>query len=107
MFATRSRVLLPRIQRRMSSSYFGRLDTPANLGVVVVPQQTAYVVERFGEYQKTLRPGLNFLVPIMHRIRCVYSLKEEALNVPSQAAITRDNVSISIDGVLYVKVPAD
>ena len=73
-------------------------------GVVVVPQQFAWVVERFGKFHSILEPGLNFLVPGMHRIRYVYSLKEEALSVPSQTAITRDNVNISIDGVLYVKV---
>lgn len=53
-------------------------------GLVVVPQQTAYVVERFGKFWKVLEPGLNLLVPAMHQIRYVYSLKEEALSVPSQ-----------------------
>jgi len=69
-----------------------------------VPQQFAWVVERFGKFHSVLDPGLNFLVPGMHRIRYVYSLKEEALSVPSQTAITRDNVNISIDGVLYIKI---
>ena len=50
----------------------------------MVPQQTAYVVERFGKFQKILEPGLNFLLPVVHRIPYVYSLKEEALSVPSQ-----------------------
>ena len=56
----------------------------ATQGLVVVPQQTAYIVERFGKFQKIMEPGLNFLVPLMHRIPYVYSLKEEALSVPSQ-----------------------
>jgi regulator of protease activity HflC (stomatin/prohibitin superfamily) len=64
----------------------------------------AWVVERFGRFQKVLEPGLQFLIPVMHKVRYVFSLKEEALMVPSQAAVTRDNVSINIDGVLYVKV---
>merc|ERR1719382_1818139 len=64
----------------------------------------AWVVERFGRFDKVLEPGLRFLIPGVQRVRYVYSLKEEAISVPSQSAITRDNVSISIDGVLYVKV---
>lgn len=56
-------------------------------GLVVVPQQTAYVVERFGKFWKVLEPGLNVLVPAMHQIRYVYSLKEEALMVPSQVRV--------------------
>ena len=68
-----------------------------------MPQQMAWVVERFGRYHSVLEPGLRFLVPVMHRIRYVFSLKEEALTVPSQTAVTRDNVAIAIDGVLYVK----
>ena len=84
------------------SSFRG--EAPTNVGVVVVPQQQAYIVERFGKYQKVLEPGLQFLIPLVHRIRYVFSLKEEALVVPSQSAVTRDNVNIHIDGVLYVKV---
>ena len=80
------------------------METPINLGVVVVPQQMAWVVERFGKFQMVLDPGLRFLIPLVHKVRYVFSLKEEALMVPSQSAVTRDNVSINIDGVLYVKV---
>ena len=72
-------------------------------GVVVVPQQMAWVVERFGRFDRVLEPGLQFLVPLMHSVRYVFSLKEEALGVPAQTAVTRDNVAIAIDGVLYVK----
>jgi len=85
-------------------SSLSRLETPINFGVVFVPQQMAWVVERFGKFHSVLEPGLSLLVPGMHRIRYVFSLKEEALMVPSQTAVTRDNVSIGIDGVLYVKV---
>jgi len=91
-------------RRTMSSSHFSRMDTPVNIGVVVVPQQMAYVIERFGRFHTVLDPGLQFLVPLMHKVRYVFSLKEETLTVPNQAAVTRDNVSITIDGVLYVKV---
>lgn len=96
-------LLAPRLRARQMSSFSHR-DTPTNLGIVVVPQQQAWVVEKFGKFQKVLDPGLQFLVPVVNRIRYVFSLKEEALVVPSQSAVTRDNVNINIDGVLYIKV---
>lgn len=80
------------------------MSTPWNPGVVIVPQQMAWVVERFGRFDKVLEPGLRFLLPWVHRVSYTFSLKEEAISVPSQTAITKDNVSISIDAVLYVKV---
>ena len=98
------RSLVPVTPRRCVSNHFARMDTPWNTGLVVVPQQMAWVVERFGKFHSILQPGLQALVPGMHRVRYVFSLKEEALTVPSQSAITRDNVNISIDGVLYVKI---
>lgn len=69
-----------------------------------VPQNRAYVVERFGKYNKTMEAGLNFLVPFIDKVSYDRSLKEQAVDVPSQAAITRDNISLVVDGVLYLKV---
>lgn len=69
-----------------------------------VPQNRAYVVERFGKFQSTKEAGLNFIVPIMDRVAADRSLKEQAVDVPSQSAITRDNISLRVDGVLYFRV---
>ncbi|CZF80587.1 SPFH domain-containing protein [Grimontia marina] len=72
--------------------------------VKFVPQNTAYVIERFGKYNKTMEAGLNVLVPFIDRMAYVRTLKEQAFDVPSQSAITRDNISLVVDGVLYIKV---
>ncbi|KDM91893.1 paraslipin [Photobacterium galatheae] len=69
-----------------------------------VPQNTAVVVERFGKYHKTMEAGLNFLVPFIDRVAYSQTLKEQAYDVPSQSAITKDNISLVVDGVLYIKV---
>jgi regulator of protease activity HflC (stomatin/prohibitin superfamily) len=72
--------------------------------VLVVPQQQVFVMERFGKYAETLEAGLYFRLPVMFQIGYVHSLKERALHVESQQAITADNVSITIDGVVYLKI---
>src|SRR5215211_2702086 len=71
---------------------------------VVVPQQSAYVVERLGKFSGTLHAGFHLLVPFMDVIRYRHSLKEIAIDIPEQVCITRDNVQVGIDGVLYLKV---
>jgi len=71
---------------------------------VVVPQQSAYIVERLGKYSGTLYAGFHILVPFIDVIRYKHSLKEQAIDIPEQTCITRDNVRVNIDGVLYLKV---
>ncbi|TNF58418.1 MAG: paraslipin [Burkholderiales bacterium] len=72
--------------------------------VKVVPQQTAWVVERLGKYHATLAPGLNFLVPFIDKVAYKHSLKEIPLDVPEQVCITRDNTQLKVDGILYFQV---
>ena len=71
---------------------------------VVVPQQSAYVVERLGKYAATLDAGFHMLLPFIDRIRYKHSLKETAIDIPEQVCITRDNVQVSVDGILYLKI---
>lgn len=72
--------------------------------LLFVPQQEAWVVERMGKFSRILDPGLNLLLPIVDRVKYVQSLKEIAIDVPKQSAITSDNVTLSIDGVLYLRI---
>lgn len=69
-----------------------------------VPQNMAYVVERFGKYNKSMEAGLNFIVPFIDKVAYERTLKEQAVDVPSQGAITKDNIQLVVDGVLYIKV---
>jgi regulator of protease activity HflC (stomatin/prohibitin superfamily) len=71
---------------------------------VVVPQQHAYVVERLGKYSGTLGAGFHVLIPFFDTIRYRHVLKETAIDIPAQVCITRDNVQVGVDGVLYLKV---
>jgi len=75
-----------------------------NSSVKFVSQNTAYVVERFGKFRATLTAGLKFVFPIIDKVAYKVSLKELALDVPSQSAITKDNITLTVDGVLYLKV---
>lgn len=69
-----------------------------------VPQNQAWLIERFGKYQSTKEAGLNFIIPFIDNVAADRSLKEQAVDVPSQSAITRDNISLVVDGVLYFRV---
>lgn len=72
--------------------------------VRVVPQNDAYIVERLGKYNDTLLAGIHFLVPFLDRVAYRHSLKEFAVDVPAQQAITKDNVALGVDGVLYMRI---
>lgn len=71
---------------------------------IVVPQQSAYVVETLGRYSRTIQAGFHILVPFVERIAYKHTLKEEALDIPEQVCITKDNVQVGVDGVLYLQV---
>lgn len=71
---------------------------------IVVPQQSAYVVERLGKYSQTLHAGFHILLPFVDVIRYRHTLKENAFDIPEQMCITRDNVQVGVDGVLYYKI---
>jgi regulator of protease activity HflC (stomatin/prohibitin superfamily) len=72
--------------------------------VRVVPQNDAYIVERLGKYNDTLLAGIHFLIPFLDRVAYRHSLKEFAVDVPAQQAITKDNVPLGVDGVLYMRI---
>ena len=76
----------------------------ASQGIKVVPQQSAWVVERLGKFHAVLNPGLNFIIPFIDRVAYRHSLKEIPLDTPSQVCITRDNTQLSVDGVLFFQV---
>ena len=71
---------------------------------VVVPQQNSFVVERLGKYHNTLNAGFHILLPFLDTVRYKHSLKERAVDIDEQICITRDNVQVGVDGVLYLKV---
>jgi regulator of protease activity HflC (stomatin/prohibitin superfamily) len=94
----------------MSGTLISALVLAALVGLVilktavVVPQQSAYVVERLGKYGGTLQAGFHILWPFVDVVRYRHTLKEQALDIPAQTCITRDNVQVTVDGVLYLKV---
>ncbi|MFN7613491.1 MAG: paraslipin, partial [Alphaproteobacteria bacterium] len=73
-------------------------------GVKIVPQQSAYIIEKLGRFDRRLEPGLNLLIPFIERIAYKHSLKEFAYEVQEQPAITRDNVTMMMDGMLYLRI---
>ena len=73
-------------------------------GVRIVPQQSAWVVERLGRFHSVLEPGLNLIIPFLDRVGYVHSLKEVPLDVPEQVCITKDNTQLAVDGILYYQV---
>src|SRR5262245_858695 len=70
----------------------------------VVPQQSAFVVENLGKYSRTLQAGFHILFPFVERVAYRHSLKEQALDIPEQVCITKDNVQVAVDGILYLQV---
>eukprot|EP00049_Salpingoeca_infusionum_P018429 m.357239 g.357239 ORF g.357239 m.357239 type:complete len:359 (-) comp17748_c0_seq1:148-1224(-) len=96
------------LQRAFKSTDYSQQNaphkTPTNFGINFVPQQEAWVVERMGKFHSILEPGLSFLIPFIDRISYVHSLKEFVVEIPSQSAITQDNVTLHLDGVLYVQI---
>ena len=75
-----------------------------SMSVKIVPQQHAWIKERFGKYAGTLSPGLRIIIPFIEKVAYKHSLKEIPLDVPSQVCITRDNTQLQVDGILYFQV---
>jgi regulator of protease activity HflC (stomatin/prohibitin superfamily) len=73
-------------------------------GVKIIPQQSAFVVERLGKYHNTLNAGVNYIIPFVDRVGYRHTLKEQTLDIPEQVCITRDNVQVGVDGVLFMQV---
>ena len=71
---------------------------------IIVPQKTAYIVERLGKYRCTLEAGFHILFPFIDRVAYRHTLKEQAIDVPPQECITKDNIAVSVDGILYMQV---
>jgi len=73
-------------------------------GTRMVPHQEVWIVQRFGRFQRSLHPGLNWIIPTIDQVAYRHSLKEEAVDVTEQTAITQDNVSVILDGIVYIKI---
>ncbi|TLX76087.1 paraslipin [Labilibacter sediminis] len=72
--------------------------------IKIVPQRSAYIIERLGKYNGTLTAGIHFLMPFLDKVAYKHSLKESAIDVASQSCITKDNIAVEVDGVLYLQV---
>lgn len=73
-------------------------------GVRVVPQQSAYVVERLGKFYRVIHAGVTYIVPFVDRVAYRHTLKEQTIDIPEQVCITRDNVQVGVDGVIFIQV---
>jgi len=73
-------------------------------GVCIVPQQSAYVIERLGKFDRVLNAGISYIIPFIDRKAYVHTLKEQAMDIPEQICITRDNVQVGVDGVIFIQV---
>ena len=73
-------------------------------GVKTVPQGFNYTIERFGRYTRTLKPGLNLIVPFIDRVGAKMNMMEQVLDVPTQEVITRDNATVTVDGIAFYQV---
>ena len=74
------------------------------LFIFVIPQRQQYVIERLGRYQATLDAGLHIVIPFLDRVAYKHSLKEEVIDIPQQGCITRDNIAVTVDGLIYLQV---
>lgn len=73
-------------------------------GIKIVPHQNAFIVEKLGRFDRRLEPGMSWIIPFVERVAYKHSLKEMAYDVHEQTAITRDNVAVNMDGVIYLKI---
>jgi regulator of protease activity HflC (stomatin/prohibitin superfamily) len=74
------------------------------LGVKIVPQKSAYIIQRLGKYYKTLEAGFHIILPLFDKVAYKHTLKEQAVDVPPQQCITKDNIAVEVDGILYMQV---
>ena len=70
----------------------------------IVPQRTAFIVEHLGKYSKTLEAGFHILIPFLDKVSYKHTLKEQAIDVPPQSCITKDNIAVEVDGIIYLQV---
>jgi regulator of protease activity HflC (stomatin/prohibitin superfamily) len=75
-----------------------------SLAIKIVPQKTAYIVQRLGKYFTTLEAGFHIVIPLFDRVAYKHTLKEQAVDVPPQQCITKDNIAVEVDGILYMQV---